>query len=490
MAATAAFPTLSYQPLTSRLAMQRPFVAEVSMVADRALFWAELGLVARPAVLGRVGEVLGRCAAEDAELGAALRLAASHVQSNCLVWPHTSAAETLQLDGPVEPTHWVHSISEGYHSYGAASDSDDDSWSREDEIKVLQADSTASHDRSLGNLCCLGLVALSIALSIVKGVATAMVPSFYPMDRYFLIKASLPGWVHSIYLVKETCLELLHIPIVIGTYRFFRCEIMARFFAGKLDAFSGDEASHEVKIAAAQAGVMSALILFKAIEVDAHPIYTDDNTFTPLQYLHFVSIANFAAITWFAGIAFLLARKLTVRSLIDFRETLTTCEHLDWVRVTKDYQEMFDSVKLLWEPFSLAMTFTFIYMVANITYGTSAAYIWKDPTQTMLAFFHVAVSSVLLVVMLLALSEANSLCVSKRAESMSIAFLAARHYGKVPFHQRRDHQHFMDCINQIPCAVGVFGAMVTKSVAFMVARIELAVIPLAYGLAVRMAGTA
>lgn len=305
-----------------------------------------------------------------------------------------------------------------------------------------------------------------------------------------MIKGSLPSWVHGIYLVKEIILEFMHIPILLGTYRFFRCEVMTRFFRGELEILKGDEVNHQTKIAALQGILMAALILFKAIRVDAHPIYTDDNTYTPLQYLHFVSIANFAGMSCFATMAFLLARKLTVSSLIDFREMLNTHEPLDWAYVTRCYHKTFDLIKRLWEPFAMAMNCTFIFLVANITYGTSAAYIWKDPTQTMLAFMHVAVSSVLLVVTLLLLSEANSLCVSKRAESMSIAFLAARRYGKVPFHQRRDHQHFMECINQIPCAVGVFGAMVTKSVAFMVARIELAVIPLAYGLAVRMGGEA
>lgn len=265
---------------------------------------------------------------------------------------------------------------------------------------------------------------------------------------------------------------------------------MARLFRGELGILKGDEAIYQIKIAAIQGILMAALILFKAVRVDAHPIYTDDNSYTPLQYLHFVSVANFAGMSCFATMAFLLARKLTVSTLIDFGEMLNTNEPLDWAYVTLCYHKMFDLVKRLWDSASMAMNFTFVYLVANITYGTSAAYIWKDPTQTMVALMHVAVSSVALVLMLLLLAEANSLCVSKRAESMSIAFLAARHYGKVPFHQRRDHQHFMECINQIPCAVGVFGAMVTKSVAFMVARIELAVIPLAYGLAVRMGGEA
>jgi len=451
---------------------------------ERPDFWSELGLVAPPPILARIGGAVHDYAQTDQEVSHALKLASAKFlqddyragsgayeggnEDGPLMEMHRDAldAEPLDLDEDEDAT----SCGPWYTSEGSA-EGLPAMW------RVLPSCIPAGGLPGVGTdttqLIWLALITCGVAFEIYVAVER---PDFSP----FLPRRYTNGIMRKAEDVSA-CLDAVciaaSIPMLMGIRRLMISRIMHEAWShevehspgGVVQTFSKRVAWVALLVFLVFAGLLSWR--FRPLEPAFQLVFAGELLAWLTFSLHQCIFLFTVMLNW----------RISWNVIERFRMQLSLDREVnDWTLVTRQYHDLDKCIDELWRysNFGMAVVAFLASALINFLNCSFRGIISKDVAWIVVYFSWATLQAAIIVVSLYAMASISSRCKPRFRDRDSIFFMTMQHYGRVSPRQRLDHELFVRLILHNPAGVevGPLGR-ITSGMAAIVFRILVVAIP-------------
>jgi len=442
-------------------------------LADRAVFWAELGLVAAPQVLSRLGHALNDASEEDPELREAMCVAAHHVAKNCSVWREefSQVGHTGRSSARSELTSTASS------PFGIDSNTDDAEVNMKGIFRLVPRHPLVRLLPGLGGL--VGNVFWAVCLAagaIVNGyIALQNVDSAWIASNY--LSSNVTMMARGIFAARV----LSFIPLVFVVAKLVQSRAFDEALRDELGIDSGERLCPFMKTAAVVIGVLLSLLaaghFFLRLFWSWHTSY-----FLLLLY----------PVAFVSHTIFLLVWKLNMLMIDDLRDRVRLDSNAGpgkWPRLAREYGTIVKRFDDLWRNSGLSAAYALLFVMDIFLVALNAAFAEADTnysTPESLVWICWHILEVCVGVYLWA--RVYTSCASTRHSKESLAYLARQHLSKLRRQDALENLCFLQCVEGVPCGVEVplLGLISTRFVGPVI-RIASVVVPVIVGVTLRYA---
>jgi len=513
---------------SSSLAMS---LGTVEACADRAVFWAELGLVSAPAVLARLGLALQRVASQDSELWEALSVAATHVQRDCLVVSKLACLSTgaeafrtsdvqLKQDsegncgyrGHVAPHHIKRAFTET-HQF------------RPRSVSVVGAPSARSCgsypsfarslvDHDFESSQASGRTSESSEVSDTEvSSLTTLLPGLSPLSGLLPFLAAPPSQTSC----RRICGAILLALVVAGGCMQAAVALIgrgdipesynARGFAStvfRVDYLSS--AAHAfacIPICLGMSNVVRSdeFCAVSRMGCDSSGGLAARECFTQKLFV-LVAVMTFGSLVWTVFWSFALTKYpcallgnyqrlvnlLTWGSYIFCTGAFTLAFGLLWrmtydaidKAVSREYRKVCWPMVQLWRSGSFGMSVLTVLTVKvlHVAWCVLLGLQEKDFLWWLFHYISASLDAVYIMTVLYLMAKLKCLCQSPKGTDASVLVLASKHFGSVHAKELASYDHFIQTVRFTPCGVELWPiGTITMNKTFLAIRVFAAIIP-------------
>lgn len=513
-------------------------------LTERAVFWAELGLITNPAVLARLGHVLRMCAAEDRELEAAMHLAAAHVRRECLVWgsPYADAVKLAVSPAPrCEGSQSEVSPASRCRPAAAAPPAEATKHLEQGSYFAVRQEQpsppesacsspwpeSSEGSRSDGEMVRLPTLrqhfALPAALLYLPGlgagrcqrayVAAAVCAGLY--NLCFSLVSALPAfgggavqeeaplfahlspWVTSLASVVLGLQALACIPIWRGIRRLLDSEVL-QSVEGRVTMLHVAEQRSTSLRACVFGATIFAILVTMDVSSTLFFMFKQGSSASCGQSCKFFRIVELATCLVYDLHTAVFFGVFVCLWEITWYGSDRFCRRMqqgidDWAALTREYHAWHHLVGKVWgaETFGTAVVSALACCFIGMLWGLFVGVATTSRAALVVKFTYAAVDATCLALLFGMMATVASKCWSKRRSKESMVLCAALQYSRVLPRQCAEHELFLQCVSRMPCCVELpLLGTITPIFALNVTRFCMATIPVCFSFALHIAVSA